>query len=169
MKYVIRCSTIHDYIAVIEADSVEDARQICDDMDGDEFTDAGEVLGSRRDVQRVLPLGARQHRAETWGGRMTGKRSPWGRIQWSRRVADGIWFVSTAGHGGYKLDRKRNATVDACWRRAGGWYEEDCEWAIAALTFPDEVCDGTTENIAAAHRAARRYFPKQYSEAMQNG
>jgi hypothetical protein len=38
--------------------------------------------------------------------------------------------LSAAGHGGIKLDRVRNALIPDVFRKEGGWYEEDCEWAI---------------------------------------
>jgi hypothetical protein len=60
-------------------------------------------------------------------------RSRWGPIQTKSELAPGVWSVSTAGHGGIKLSRERNAAVPAYLRREGGWYEEDCEWAIAAV------------------------------------
>lgn len=67
-----------------------------------------------------------------------GKQSPWGKIQTVRKVADGIWWVSTPGHGGVKLNRTRNAQVPKYMRMPGGWYEEDCEWAIPAIVFKSE-------------------------------
>lgn len=51
------------------------------------------------------------------------KSSPWGAIQDKRELAPGIWQVSTAGHGGIKLSRERNAAVPAYMRAEGGWYE----------------------------------------------
>ena len=60
---------------------------------------------------------------------MSNMRTPWGDAQDVIDVAEGIKWVSTASHGGYKLDRKRNAQVNEVWRQAGGWYEEDCDWA----------------------------------------
>jgi hypothetical protein len=98
-----------------------------------------------------------------------GSRTPWGKADHVKEVAPGIWQVSTPGHGGYKLDRVHNATVDAAWRRPGGWYEEDCEWAIVVLTFEqtfreqaptDHVFRSTVVN---AHSTARNYYPDQYT------
>ncbi|SDK43538.1 DUF7007 domain-containing protein [Bradyrhizobium ottawaense] len=63
-------------------------------------------------------------------------RSPWGAIQTKRELAPGIWSVSTAGHGGIKLSRERNAGVPDYMRAEGGWYEEDCQWSIAAMIYP---------------------------------
>lgn len=70
--------------------------------------------------------------------------TPWGESQIVEKVADGIFAVATAGHGGYRLDKARNAKVPEAWREASfngngrfGWYEEDCDWAMVALTFPE--------------------------------
>lgn len=64
------------------------------------------------------------------------KTSPWGAIQDKRELAPGIWQVSTASHGGIKLSRERNAAMPDYMRNAGGWYEEDCEWAKVAVVHP---------------------------------
>ena len=66
-----------------------------------------------------------------------GQSSPWGRIQHATQLAPGAWSVDTAGHGGIKLDATRNRKVPAPARQAGGWYEEDCQWAIAAFVHED--------------------------------
>jgi len=68
-----------------------------------------------------------------------GDRSPWGKIQDAKELAQGVWFVSTASHGGIKLDRGRNGKIPALARTAAGWYEEDCDWAIPAYVF-DDIC-----------------------------
>lgn len=64
--------------------------------------------------------------------------SPWGKVQVKEEICPGIWSVSTAGHGGYKLDRKMNALVPKELRNPGGWYEEDCEWAKVVVSIPDK-------------------------------
>lgn len=63
--------------------------------------------------------------------------TPWGASQLATIYADGIVSHATAGHGGFHLSSDRNRQVDAAVRSAGGWYEEDAEWAIVALTFPE--------------------------------
>ncbi|WFU52244.1 hypothetical protein QA639_21285 [Bradyrhizobium pachyrhizi] len=62
--------------------------------------------------------------------------SPWGAIQDKRELAPGIWSVSTASHGGIKLSRERNAAVPKYMRAEAGWYEEDCQWSVAAVIHP---------------------------------
>lgn len=75
-------------------------------------------------------------------------RTPWGKAQAVQTIADGIWRVTTAGHGGFKLDRSRNAQVPADVRQPGGWYEEDCEWAHVAIAFPSHFSEA---EVKAAH------------------
>ena len=67
-------------------------------------------------------------------------------------LAPGAWSVDTAGHGGIKLDAARNRKVPAVARQAGGWYEEDCQWAIAAYVHSD-VGDAMLKRARAADPA----------------
>mgnify|MGYP000046383870 CR=1 FL=1 len=63
--------------------------------------------------------------------------TPWGASQGATSYAEGAVSHSTAGHGGVKLSAERNRQVHPMLRSKGGWYEEDAEWAIVAITFPD--------------------------------
>lgn len=62
--------------------------------------------------------------------------TPWGGSQLATIYAEGVIKHSTAGHGGFHLSPDRNSQVDLAVRTDGGWYEEDAEWAIVAVTFP---------------------------------
>lgn len=62
--------------------------------------------------------------------------TPWGASQGATVYAEGVTSHSTAGHGGIKLSAARNRKVHPMLRSKGGWYEEDAEWAIVAITFP---------------------------------
>ncbi len=62
--------------------------------------------------------------------------TPWGVSQGATLYAEGVERHSTAGHGGFKLSTARNRNVHPMLRSKGGWYEEDAEWAIVAITFP---------------------------------
>ena len=69
-------------------------------------------------------------------------QTPWGAAQGARQVAEGVVRYDTASHGGYWLDEARQAQVVAQFPEfrtfAGGpWYEEDQDWAIVALVFPE--------------------------------
>ena len=84
-----------------------------------------------------------------------GGRSPWGKIQRVTDLAPGAWMVDTAGHGGIKLNGARNRQVPAAARMPGGWYEEDCKWAIAAFVH-DDVGDAMLKH-------ARESDPDKYN------
>lgn len=77
--------------------------------------------------------------------------SPWGYIQNIERLADGIFRVVTAGHGGIYLSPARQqelATIaphllEAVMRKSyapkPAWWEEDCEAVLPLLAFWDEL------------------------------
>ena len=67
--------------------------------------------------------------------------TPWGMSQGATIYAEGVIFHSTASHGGFKLDRARNAALHPALRIKGGWYEEDCDWARVAMGYPDLFTD----------------------------
>lgn len=85
--------------------------------------------------------------------------SPWGKVQDVREIAEGISFVSTAGHGGFKLDRQRNALIPKYFRRASGWYEEDCEAAIVMIFFPSHF---KASQVAVARATVKNWWPDEY-------
>lgn len=62
--------------------------------------------------------------------------TPWGTAQYAYRYMRGVTFYGTAGHGGFKVSEKLNATMPAHLRIDDGWYEEDCDWSKVALAFP---------------------------------
>jgi hypothetical protein len=75
-----------------------------------------------------------------------GMRTPWGKADHVQVYADGIAFVGTPGHGGFKLDRKRQGAMPEALRLPGGWYEEDVEYARVKLAFPDAIPDMSLES-----------------------
>ena len=90
---------------------------------------------------------------------MARAETPWGTSQVLRLYADGVVSYSTAGHGGFHLDPAQNALVDELWRNAEGWYEEDCEWAKVAATFPELF---TSYERASADELLRHSEPDAY-------
>ena len=68
--------------------------------------------------------------------------TPWGSSQHQKKVTEGIVFYDTASHGGYKLSNEKINEMPAelknikPWAGAG-WYEEDCDWSIVVLSFPE--------------------------------
>ena len=87
-----------------------------------------QVLEQAEHAREKRALGRREIRSRIY--------TPWGPSQGATVFAEGVVCHSTAGHGGFHLATDRNAKVDRRLRRPAGWYEEDAEWAIVALTFP---------------------------------
>lgn len=68
--------------------------------------------------------------------------SVWGAIQARRTLAPGIEEVATATHGGIILAEERHAEMPEPLRAIAPWagplaYEEDQDWAIVCLAWPD--------------------------------
>jgi hypothetical protein len=65
--------------------------------------------------------------------------TPWGTADLTEQIAPGIWQVSTPGHGGIWVApelRGRLVKQETPYSR-GGWFEEDCDWAFVAVSFPE--------------------------------
>ena len=80
--------------------------------------------------------------------------TPWGPAQTTEDIGRGIVSVTTASHGGLRVPPELNRSIPLAWREASfngrgksGWYEEDCDWCMVALTFP--TCFTTPQLIAA--------------------
>ena len=82
--------------------------------------------------------------------------TPWGTSQGATIYAEGVTFHSTASHGGFKLDAKRNGALHPALRLPGGWYEEDGDWARVAAGYPDLFTD---RERASADRTLRDWEP----------
>ena len=72
------------------------------------------------------------------------KWSPWGSVQNSRKLAEGIWVVDTAGHGGIWLSPERRKQVpqyvtDVTFLKSRTWFEEDCDQAWPRVIFRAEL------------------------------
>lgn len=98
-----------------------------------------------------------------------GSRTPWGPAQREERVADGIVFVPTGGHGGYKLSELRNKAIPAPYRNRSGWYDEDDDRRVVELVHFDAVArpdaDRTrAERLAAIDKSIRDQRPTQWEK-----
>ena len=91
-----------------------------------------------------------------------GIRTPWGVSDSAVEYGPGVVVHSTPSHGGFKLDRANNAKVHAALRSAGGWYEEDSEWAVVAHTFPALF---TERERAGARRTLVNWRPHDFMAA----
>jgi hypothetical protein len=68
--------------------------------------------------------------------------TPWGYPDSAVELAPGIVEISTPSHGGIHLFPDRQSEVERVmpfFRPFAGapWYEEDCDWAIVLLVFPE--------------------------------
>ena len=86
--------------------------------------------------------------------------TPWGPSQSAKHHARGIVEYSCAGHGGFHVSKTLNVKVHEAWRAKDGWYEEDCDWAIVALTFPEHF---SAEDVAHATSSAKNWNPDGYT------
>jgi hypothetical protein len=87
--------------------------------------------------------------------------TPWGPVQSATLYADGVMAVSTAGHGGIILSEEMNAKVHAAWRPPSSTYEEDEQWAIVAVSFPDLF---TAREQRFAQKTVKDSYPRQYEK-----
>jgi hypothetical protein len=95
-------------------------------------------------------------------GPKEGGHSPWGSIQHVTVLADGVWSVDTAGHGGLKLSRERQARMPEYMRRSAGWYEEDCEWSLPVCVMPDIKGHDGKDISEIAKQTFRTWYPDEY-------
>ncbi len=86
--------------------------------------------------------------------------TPWGPSQHIEPVAEGIDFITTAGHGGYRLSKPRQAEFAKKFPGYvpfGGslqWFEEDCEAAMVPVAFPECFA---AEAVERARNFVRKY------------
>jgi hypothetical protein len=73
------------------------------------------------------------------------KSTPCGQADVQNKILDGVWDVSTPGHGGIWLSRERVAALPEWVNKATiftgsrTWYEEDCDWCIPVVAFASEI------------------------------
>ncbi|SCX31549.1 DUF7007 domain-containing protein [Agrobacterium rosae] len=104
-----------------------------------------ETAGHKRDLASLNRVGTR-----------TSASTPWGVSHMAVIYADGVVSHMTSCHGGFRLSTDRNAKVHPLLRKDTPWYEEDCEWAIVAVTFPDLF---TTYERSMAEKTVRNKWP----------
>ena len=92
------------------------------------------------------------------------KHTPWGAPQTRRIVVEGIVRYTTGSHGGYWLSPARVASMPQGLRPAqnldsdgGAWLEEDQEWAIVELAFPQHF---DSKNQESAQRLLKDWMPE---------
>jgi len=94
-------------------------------------------------------------------------RTPWGRADFAKVIAPGIGWVGTPGHGGVKLSQAVNARMPDYMRLKGGWYEEDCEWALVYVAMAADLREADRDPDYDGHaeqavNTFRGYYPDAY-------
>lgn len=84
-----------------------------------------------------------------------GTLTPWGRSDWEKQIAPGIVLYTTPSHGGIHVDAQLNKKMPDKYRIDDGWYEEDVEYALVVLAFPQHF---SAKELANAQRIFDKYF-----------
>ena len=89
-----------------------------------------------------------------------GSSSPWGEIQSITPLGPDAVAVTTAAHGGIYLSPAAVARIPEPIRQtaysAGGWFEEDCDWAIPYLALGLDAYETDAGRGARMVQTARR-------------
>lgn len=92
------------------------------------------------------------------------KSSPWGEVQSRRRLAPGIWSVSTASHGGicladYRLKELTEILGHEYPTFCGShvWFEEDCDWCIPVIAFNLERYESACRQLRSMQSMGDKY------------
>ncbi len=136
-------------------------RPLADLKRGDFYSHHGAIAGEVAFRARMVEQ-AQHCRELTALDRQTvriNRSTPWGPSQGATIYAEGVVAHTTARHGGFKLSRERDTEVDPKLRGDGGWYEEDDQWAIVAITFPELF---TTYERKLADRTFRDKWPEEW-------
>ncbi|SER00490.1 DUF7007 domain-containing protein [Sphingobium sp. YR768] len=127
-----------------------------------DFSGFGDAIADEAEF-RALVAEQVEHRRETIAldrqHRASDRWSPWGASQGGSVYAEGVVFHTTASHGGFKLDDACNAAMPAALRVEGGWYEEDCDWAMVAFGFPELF---TAYERRIAEKTLRDTYPERW-------
>lgn len=127
-----------------------------------DFHGHGGRLADEDEFRRRVHETAAHHRELHALGRVQTRMAastPWGASQLAIIYGPDVVSHSTAGHGGFHLSAARNRLVDPALRNDSPWYEEDCEWAIVALTFPNLF---TTYERKCADETIRHTWPETW-------
>ena len=102
---------------------------------------------------------------------MEPKNSPWGNVDHCETLAEGVFAVSTAGHGGFMVKADQHKLSSQAIHYGGEkfgkflCFEEDCAWAIAAYELRKlgvDVAPKVTDEIIT--KTIIRWFPEYAAE-----
>jgi hypothetical protein len=97
-----------------------------------------------------------------------GSHSPWGAIDTVTPLGPDAVAVTTASHGGILVSpvglARMPVSIQETKHSSGGWFEEDCDWALPYLALgldefePDAA--SAAERWAAAVRTVQHWHPR---------
>jgi len=90
---------------------------------------------------------------------------PWGEVIEARPIAEGLEWVFTASHGGIHVSSdllKRMRVQETPYSR-GGFFEEDIDWSLVAVSFPDKF---TGPDVQAAEDILKSAYDGKYRELL---
>ena len=89
-----------------------------------------------------------------------GSASPWGPIQTVTPLGPEVFAVTTASHGGLRVSPAALACLPEQIRQTahsgGGWFEEDCDWALPYLALGLDAFETDAARAAVVWAAAVR-------------
>lgn len=104
------------------------------------------------------------------------KDSPWDEVQHCRELCNGMFMVSTAGHGGIMVVKEVATTLSPAARKCGFWengylcFEEDCDACVVLRELLDRtpsVVPNYVENVqdfaACIDLSLRKYNPDYWN------
>lgn len=97
------------------------------------------------------------------------EQSLWGPVQSCTKVADGIWAVGTAGHGGYVLSEERAKQFKDIMPlfkssfSSSREFEEDMDCIAVVLAFPECFPEDGVERAVKTAARATTYLPIAYA------
>lgn len=97
-----------------------------------------------------------------------GSSSPWGPIQTVTPLGPDAVEVTTASHGGLRISPAALArlpvAIQSTAYSGGGWFEEDCDWALPYLALGLDAHEPDAARAAEVHAAAvstvQRFHPQ---------
>lgn len=97
------------------------------------------------------------------------EQSLWGPVQTCTKIADGIWSVGTAGHGGYVLSEERAKQFKEIMPHFSSTFssyrefEEDMDCIAVVLAFPECFSKAGLEKAVKIAARAKSYRPIEYA------
>lgn len=96
--------------------------------------------------------------------------TPWGKSQHHTQYGEGIVFHTTAGHGGFYVSPTQRKLMPKLLKSfktfcgKDGWYEEDADWAVVVIAFPDKFDKSMLQSAIKTINWSKDYFGEDVIE-----